>query len=438
MKQIKKRKTVALWLGVGLLLGAPSVSALGLGVVTTHSYLHQRLDASIPLLGREGLSDEDIKASLAARDVYQQLGIPFPRPGEYWVELQGTQLVVRSRVPVREPILELVVEIASRGERVVRDFVILLDPPPAIAALPANSEPPPAPAPQVAVQRRELPLEPPPIPLVGEYRVRRGDTLNGIARRLSRSSGMDASLLADALLLGNRHAFVADDPDRLRAGVLLRVPAAAAGGDPPAPAAVPVVAAVPPAAGESSAPPPEAEGAPQTAPQLSIVAPPEGAEVLLRETQQTNQQLLRDNEELRQRLTRMEDQLRLLTERVLAAADAEQPPPPKVAPVPKAAAPGTEPGAPRPLPAGEGVERVVADAKPAAPSSGAAQPPLLAPAGPAPVVKALAPPPRASSSGYLPWIAGGVGGFGLLLLALFGWRRWRVVEERPYATHWDD
>src|SRR5690606_14570803 len=129
-----------------------------------------------------------------------------------------------------------------------REYVLLIDPPraaepdapPVRVAQAAEAEPAavPAPAPAAAPVRRAAPRGPA-IASGTTYRVRPGDTLSGIAARLSgRRIGLWPTV--ERLFEANPHAFIDGNPDRLRAGAVLQIPgevyAGTAAAEPPAPA----------------------------------------------------------------------------------------------------------------------------------------------------------------------------------------------------------
>ena len=74
--------------------------------------------------------------------------------------------------------------------------------------------------------------------VAGSYRVRRGDTLDNIIRRLMPGVGRPSKALRAAFVQANPQAFPRQSPHYLKAGVVLRVPGAATTGG-PSPAAAP-------------------------------------------------------------------------------------------------------------------------------------------------------------------------------------------------------
>jgi pilus assembly protein FimV len=116
------------------------------------------------------------------------------------------------------------------------------DAPPAVAATPAPapapvaSAPPPASAPRAAEARPPArPARPPapprtaaaPASKADEVRVRQGDTLSAIARRVQ-PDGVSLDQMLVSMYRANPQAFIGDNMNRLRAGAILKVPEAGA------------------------------------------------------------------------------------------------------------------------------------------------------------------------------------------------------------------
>ncbi|WP_310732446.1 FimV/HubP family polar landmark protein, partial [Rubrivivax gelatinosus] len=95
--------------------------------------------------------------------------------------------------------------------------------PPAPALKPATR---PAPAPSKARTKAAKPAETPRAAETAEQvRVRRGDTLFGIASR-TQAAGVSLDQMLVALFRGNPDAFVGDNMNRLKSGAVLTVPSA--------------------------------------------------------------------------------------------------------------------------------------------------------------------------------------------------------------------
>ena len=230
------RKTgFALLLGLVLALPSAVVHALALGDLRVRSALNEPLDAEIPILAARPGELDGLVVGLADREAFRAAGLERPfllsrLRFEVVRDARGLPAVrIRSREPVREPVLSFIVEAVWPNGRLLREYTILLDPPvttaeapppvaaPAAAPAPAREAPAPAgtrAAPAAAV--RAVPDRYGP--------VRRNETLWAIASRL-RPGDVTVEQMMVALRDANPEAFIAGDINQLKAGYVLRVPA---------------------------------------------------------------------------------------------------------------------------------------------------------------------------------------------------------------------
>ncbi|PKM45739.1 MAG: hypothetical protein CVV05_05625 [Gammaproteobacteria bacterium HGW-Gammaproteobacteria-1] len=366
-RQVRRAAHAVLFLCLFL---AGSAHGLGLGgELNVRSALNQPLDAELALYLAADEPPDEVQVRLADPETYRRLGMAY-HEGLPQLSLAVTRnaagepvIHFTSRQPLREPALELLLEVRWRGGQMVRDYALLLDPPalyqPPVAAASAPTAPAIAPAstPPAAVATPRESYGP----------VRRGETLSQIAQRL-RPDGIGTPQMTVALFEANPHAFIGGNMNRLRWGVTLYMPAPDAltarsrgaagklmlqqqqalkaddGGAAPQAAA----------AAETPAPP-----AAESAPMLQLLAPaaadaPAGElQESLAQVRQLNQAVEVENEELRLRLTALEEQAQRMARQVLAlpappagtpaAAEAAAPlavPAPAPLAVPTTAAPG--------------------------------------------------------------------------------------------------
>jgi len=258
----------AMWVASG------SAWALGLGRLNVQSALGETLRAEIDITSLSPEEDSTLRVRIAPPDSYRAAGV------EYNAILPSTQAVVARRADGRpylrlssdraaqEPFVDVILELTWATGRLVREYTLLLDPPqsrtappvqaavptaPVIAAAPppaATAGPAPAPAPiaaapiapQAAAQpaprpAAERPTQRPPATAkpaaaaagpagqIDEYRVREGDTLYRIATRTQRA-GVSLDQMLVALFRGNPQAFMGENMNRMKAGVVLSVPSA--------------------------------------------------------------------------------------------------------------------------------------------------------------------------------------------------------------------
>ncbi|KUJ84236.1 hypothetical protein AWR36_000545 [Microbulbifer flavimaris] len=131
-------RKLALAVGLVSALGGNAALALGLGEVKLNSALNQPLDAEISLLQTRGLGDGEIKVRLASPDDFERAGVDrsyLLTELRFDVDYSGREPVVRisSRVPIREPFLNFLVETRWPSGRLLREYTLLMD-------LPAFSE----------------------------------------------------------------------------------------------------------------------------------------------------------------------------------------------------------------------------------------------------------------------------------------------------------
>ena len=247
-----------------LCLVAPAAWALGLGKLQVQSALGESLRAEIDVTSLSAEEASNLRIRVAPPESYRAAGV------DYNPVLPGTQVVLQRRADgrpylritsdrgVQEPFVDVILEITWSTGRLVREYTLLLDPPPATARAPA-----PAPAaPAVAPTMSAAPAEPVPVPAraaerkpaparadaepaaprapraaaapastgnegADEYRVKAGDTLSKIAARTQRG-GVSLDQMLVSLYRSNPQAFLDNNMNRLKSGVVLSVPSAEA------------------------------------------------------------------------------------------------------------------------------------------------------------------------------------------------------------------
>jgi pilus assembly protein FimV len=126
---------------------------LGIGDLKLHSALNQNLNAEIPLTLSAGEDAKDIKVSLASAAKFDEAGVPWT----YFLSKIRFQTVVgsngsavikvSSKEALKEPFLNLLVEVSWPKGSLYREFTVLVDPPstykqPLPIAPPSVSKPP--------------------------------------------------------------------------------------------------------------------------------------------------------------------------------------------------------------------------------------------------------------------------------------------------------
>ena len=109
-------------------------SAAGLGGLTLHSSLGQMLDAEIELVSVEADHIDTLQAYMASNSVFEQMNIipaSVLRDIRFAIEPhsdKGHVLKVTSVKPIREPFVNLVVELSWASGTYLREYTFLLDP----------------------------------------------------------------------------------------------------------------------------------------------------------------------------------------------------------------------------------------------------------------------------------------------------------------------
>lgn len=231
-----------------LMLPCAVIQAAGLGKLTLNSALGQPLNAEIDIVATNSDEVQSLKASVATRDAYTQAGINYESilstvkasiesrtNGNPYIKLTSPQAV-------NDPFLMVLIELNWASGRILREYTVLLDPVEAntqnLAA--ANSNP----APIITTSRLDAERSPgigkdnqavrPSKTKSGSSSsqtkktygpVNRGDTLSSIARQVL-PAGVDLNQMLVALYRANRDAFIADNMNLLKSGVVLKIPEA--------------------------------------------------------------------------------------------------------------------------------------------------------------------------------------------------------------------
>ncbi|RMF99197.1 MAG: hypothetical protein D6727_00675 [Gammaproteobacteria bacterium] len=226
-----------------LALGPATGFAVGLGELRLNSALGQPLRATVPLRLAAG---EAVAANCVRNASGPEGGLRAPRglklrvpaatgPGDFDIELYSER-------PLYEPMYELSLQVQCPGLPIlVRQFVLMLD----LPAMPGPSAARPVPPPRAVVRQprpqtaprsrpeRRLARSDAPIPAGSVYRVREGDTLSTIAARVEGRPANFTWPLARLIFEANPDAFIRGNPDLVKLGARLRIPAPAAWADAP-------------------------------------------------------------------------------------------------------------------------------------------------------------------------------------------------------------
>ncbi|EEG08931.1 FimV/HubP family polar landmark protein [Pseudogulbenkiania ferrooxidans] len=208
----------------------------GLGKINVRSYLGETFRAEINLTDVNAAELSSARVGLAGMDTFRDLNVDYSgilSSLKFSVEPSGRGAIVRvsSSAPINEPYLRFVVEARTSSGRSVREYTVLLDPidyqvnnkPSFVQSLPKAA--PSLASPYRGNVAREGVVAPRRTSADSLY-VAPGATLNTLAAQV-RPQGASLEQTMAALVKNNPSAFIAGDPNRIKAAVNLKVPPAA-------------------------------------------------------------------------------------------------------------------------------------------------------------------------------------------------------------------
>ncbi len=203
---------------------------LGIGEIKLHSALNQKLDAEIALQLSSGENFSDIRVKIAPPEKYDELGVPWNYflsqiVFETAIDAQGRSIVkLKSKEPLREPFLDLVLEVAWDKGSLFREFTVLVDPPaaydrPIVQVVSAPTEPK-VETPESANVKESTPN------LANEQYgpTTRLDTLWKITEKLNQDPEISTEQFLIALYNANQSAFYQPNVNALMADQFLTIP----------------------------------------------------------------------------------------------------------------------------------------------------------------------------------------------------------------------
>ena len=111
--------------------GAVPAAAFNLGQIEVRSHLGQPFDAVVPFAATPGESVDAACFALAPRNPSDGFAALPPVTIEVTTTKNGGQAHIRTRQPVREPVITLALRAGcAGGGELRRDFTVTLDPPP--------------------------------------------------------------------------------------------------------------------------------------------------------------------------------------------------------------------------------------------------------------------------------------------------------------------
>ena len=228
---------------LALLVAPVLAQAAGLGRLTVQSNIGQPLNAEIDLVSVRGDEASSLVARLALPDAYQQSNLQYNNSltglklsvekradGQYFIKVAGSR-------PINEPFIDLLIELTGGGNKLVREYTALLDPPgygQQVAAAPAPAVATSRPIAAPAAAPAAAPIKAPaaksaaaPIAASGKTQeygpVGKGETLGKIAASL-KPQGVSLEQMLVGLYRSNPDAFIRNNMNLVKSGKILRVP----------------------------------------------------------------------------------------------------------------------------------------------------------------------------------------------------------------------
>ncbi len=224
-----------------------SVFAAGLGQLNVSSGIGEPLQADIELLSVSPAERASLKARIAPNAVYETQGLARPASHsdiQMRVTKSGGKNVLKlySSKPMKEPFLDMLVELEWETGRVLREYTVLLDPPgyepsvsasqiqsPKIQSVDKTVAKPVAPikkSKSAGVTKnttKNNTVKPTATPVETDHLTKKGDTLSKIAKQMQ-PAGVSLDQMLVGLYEANPEAFVDNNMNRLKVGKILQPP----------------------------------------------------------------------------------------------------------------------------------------------------------------------------------------------------------------------
>lgn len=220
--------------------------AAGLGKLTINSALGQPLQAEIDLVTVNNEEISSLAAQLASHEAFRQAGIDYKSFfSTFKISIEPRSngdpfIKIVSPTAINEPFLNMLVELNWASGRLMREYTVLLDPVESATSNPvapilshnldaSSIQPKEQMASAPAVEQDTAPKEKKPAPAPNTSGgktygpVMQGDTLSGIAGLVS-PQGVSLNQVLIAMFRANRDAFIEDNMNLLKVGVVLRIP----------------------------------------------------------------------------------------------------------------------------------------------------------------------------------------------------------------------
>lgn len=212
-----------------------AVHAAGLGRLNVISTVGQPLQAEVELIDVNPEDAKSIKAKVGSKEAYNAAGLKNGNLDDVNIEVKqktnGTHyLSISSNKPVNESFLNLLIEAeSSSGKKLTRDYSVLLDPntqnskKKRVTQQAVNDEENEPETTSKKTQARKTKKTSTQTNKGEAYRVKSGDTLSQIALQ-NKAVELSLDQMLVVLYENNRNAFVNNNMNNLKSGVIIRIP----------------------------------------------------------------------------------------------------------------------------------------------------------------------------------------------------------------------
>jgi pilus assembly protein FimV len=206
---------------------------LGLGNISLRSHLNEPLRAELLLLKADGLDAADLQIGLASQQEFERMGVDrayFLTGIVFDVKVVDATLValMTTKMPLREPYLNFVVEARWPEGRLLREYTLLIDLPPTMTEATVGISAQRSSREAALPEKRASATESSTADVIrpgGNYLVRNADTLWRIASTAKPERiTIEQAMLSIVLL--NPEAFDRENVNGLKSGYLLNLPTA--------------------------------------------------------------------------------------------------------------------------------------------------------------------------------------------------------------------
>lgn len=225
----------------------PVVSqAIGLGNIMLHSHLNEPLEADIALTDLKGFDPSDVIVTVADQQAYEEAGlqpIGWLTSIRFQVlksEVGGRPVLkLKTKDVVKDPFVDLLIEVKWPGGRLLREYTLLLDPPKSVIPTTRSIQKKQKNSPMIGAQTEEISYQEPmpreSTPQVGASRQVKtvpggtygpiGDeSLWSIAKSLSQNTHSNVHQAVMAIAEKNPHAFRDGNINYMLSGAVLKLP----------------------------------------------------------------------------------------------------------------------------------------------------------------------------------------------------------------------